>query len=308
MANIGDNLIDARDFVSCTLSSMDILVSDARLNIELAQKTLKDIRLDARTLHAKGISQAAQSVLDSYDTHASQPKIDGRITTLYKLVTQYSQGLDEIAPIMPVKHPETRNAEANNTQTVEAMREASYAAARETLLPLLKYAGNSAEALKRLAGVSQGKTAKKAEPHISFESLMPDVSDSALRTARTEGKSVSVSYAANGLAVAQSQVEHVRGELEKIVGQLVRTRIASPITRTAKGLSRGGHIDISARETSKGLDISVACDGETVSLLPAGNTKSASVMTVKKEAKKTPQKPSIDFTDEIIDMSMELGA
>ena len=66
MTYIGDDLIEARDFVHTTIESMDILLSDARLNIELAQSTLKEIRLDAQTLNAKGIARAAQSVLDSY--------------------------------------------------------------------------------------------------------------------------------------------------------------------------------------------------------------------------------------------------
>ena len=39
----------------------------------------------------------------------------------------------------------------------------------------------------------------------------------------------------------------------------------------AKGLSRAGHIDISAAETPAGLDIQVECDGEIVTLFPKKN-------------------------------------
>jgi len=120
---------------------------------------------------------------------------------------------------------------------------------------------------------------------------MPDVTNSALRAARTQGKSISVSYAADGLSVANSQVESVRGQLEDIVMRLVKTRIASPNKRAAKGLPRGGHIDISAKNTPSGLDISVQCDGETVTLFP------------KPLIKETP--PAEDVT---IDIKMEIGA
>ncbi len=280
MTDIGDDLIEARDFVNSATESMDILLSDARLNIELAQSTLRDIRLDARTLNAKGIARAAQSVLDSYKSGFSQAKIDGRLMALYKLVAQYTEGLNEIAPVMS---EETLTDQQNTL-------EANYATARETLIPLIKFSGDTAPALQRLAGLSVDAPAKTSEPQVSFESLMPDVTNSALRAARTQGKSVSVSYAADGLSVADSQVETVRGQLEDIVTRLVRTHIASPNSRLAEGLSRGGHIDISAKKTTEGLDIAIECDGEIVTLVP--KAKAAT--------------PILDTTT--IDMSMEIGA
>jgi len=278
MTNTGDNLIDARDFVNSTLSSMDILLSNARMNTELAQSKLKDIQLDAKTLSARGISRAAQSVLECYANAYSQPKIDGRLMALYKLVVQYAKGLDEIAPVI-LEKALVSEQEDLNTQ---------YSKTRETLIPLIKFSGDTAPALQRLAGLTVDLPHKTSEPQISFESLMPDITNSALRAARSQGKSVSVSYAADGLAVADSQVEAVRGQLEDIVTRLVRSHIASPNTRMAKGLSRGGHIDISATETSNGLDILVECDGETVTLFP------------KTEAVQT--------KDDVIDMTMEIGA
>lgn len=279
MSPIGDNLTEARDFVTSAMSSMDMLLSDARLNTALTQSTLKDIKTTAKSLQARGIYRAAQSVLDCYKSTCSQPKIDGRLMALYKLIAQYGEGLDEIAPIA--------SAVVLGLQ-LDAL-DARYAAARETLIPLIKFAGGTtAPALQRLAGITMDLPAKTKQPQISFESLMPDVTNTALRAARTQGKSVSVSYAADGLAVADSQVDAVRGQLEDIVTQLVRTRIASPNTRAAKGLSRGGHIDISAKETSKGLDISVECDGETVTLFPKQNVLAPS--------------------DDTIDMTLEIGA
>ena len=278
MSPIGDNLTEARNFVTSAMASMDVLLSDARLNSGLTQSTLKDLKIAAKSLQARGIYRAAQSVLDCYKGSCSQPKIDGRLMALYKLVAQYGEGLDEIAPIA-------------TEETLAARKEdlgARYATARETLLPLIKFSGNTAPALQRLAGMKMDLAVKTTEPQVSFESLMPDVTNSALRAARNQGKSVSVSYAADGLAVADSQVDAVRGQLEDIVTQLVRTHIASPITRAAKGLPRGGHIDISAKETTQGLDICVECDGETISLFPPQNIPTPS--------------------EDMIDMSLEIGA
>jgi len=279
MSDIGDDVIEARDFVNTTIASMEILLSDARLNVSLAQSALRDIRLDARTLHAKGIARAAQSVLDCYESGLSQPKIDGRLMALYKLVAQYAEGLDEIAP----------GISKENRASPKDELETRYAKARETLIPLIKFSGNTAPALQRLAKVTVEAPIKDPKPQVSFESLMPDVTNSALRAARTQGKSVSVSYAADGLSVADSQVEEVRGQLENIVARLVRTHIASPNSRLAQGLSRGGHIDISAQETSEGLDISVECDGEIITLYPKANINET-------------------HTETSIDMSMEIGA
>ena len=84
-------------------------------------------------------------------------------------------------------------------------------------------------------------------------------------------------------------MESVRVQLEDIVTRLVRTHIATPNNRLAKGLSRAGHIDISAHDTAEGLDISVECEGEIVSLLPKRKDLASKVKTS-------------------IDMNMEIGA
>ena len=279
MSEIGDDLIEARDFVNTTIEAMDILLSDARLNIELAQSKLRDIQLDARTLNAKGIARAAKSVLDCYESGSSQPKIDGRLMALYKLVAQYTEGLNEIAPVIS---EESLAAQQESLETQHKI-------ARETLIPLIKFSGDTAPALQRLAGLSVDVPAKISKPQMSFESLMSDVTNSALRAARTQGKSVSVSYATDGLSVAHSQVDAVRGQLEDIVTRLVNTHIASSDNRLAKGLPRGGHIDISAKDTAEGLDIAIECEGKIVTISPTAKNINA-------------------ITDTPIAMTMEIGA
>ena len=105
-------------------------------------------------------------------------------------------------------------------------------------------------------------------PQISFESLMPQVTDTALRSARGQGKSVSISYAAENLFIENSQVEQVRDELDRIVDRLLKGKIGTPEQRQNAGLPRSGHIDVSAKDGPSGLNISVLCEGEIVDLKP----------------------------------------
>lgn len=284
MLNIGDDLIDARDFVNSTISALDSLLSGGRLNPEAAMSSLKEIRLDARTLSAKAIARTAQSVLECYEENYAQPKIDGRLMSLYKLTLQYAEGLNEIAPVitsLPIQ------GEVKNIPVLSA--EAQYETARETLIPLIKFSGDAAPALQRLAGLNLDIPVKTSERQVSFESLMPNITDIALRTARLQNKSVSISYAADGLSLADSQVEAVRGQLEDIITRLVRTHIAKPEARLAKGLSRGGHIDISATQIAQRLDIQIECDGETVNISPLTSP----------EVMQEPNEPMIDRPMEV---------
>jgi len=258
----GDDLEQARIFVTSALSDMDKLLSDLRLDKDRAVKTVKDIQTGAKNMKARGIYRAAQTVIESYQSHSQQPKIDGRLMALYKLVIQYSDGLNEIAPIIAAIPAAQSRIEIPKTHIDD-----NYNAAKDTLTELLPLAGGELAALDRLLNLNLRLEPESSE-QVSFESLMPDVTDTALRNARGQGKSVSISYAAENLFLDNSQVEQVRDELDRIVERLVRRKIGTPDQRQIAGLSRSGHIDISATQGSEGLDISVLCEGETVHLTP----------------------------------------
>jgi len=301
---MGDDLKQARGFITAAMTEMDSLLSEARLDRNAAEAALTHVQKEAKNLRALGIYRAAQSVLDSYNASHSQPKIDGRLMALYKLIAQYGEGLEEITPLhgsidAPIDI-------VTQTETPEDLKD-RFETAREVLIPLIPLAGETAPALERLANLSIKSTAKPpnirhAESQITFESLMPDVTNAALRTARAQGKSVSVSYAADNLSLKNSQVEMIRSELEGIVANLVRDQIDVPLSRAAKGLSRVGHIDISVSEGSEGLDISVNCGDKTVTVLPVAKAHSTTPIH---------SKPHISediLTDDIIDLSLEIGA
>ena len=127
---------------------------------------------------------------------------------------------------------------------------------------------------------SDENTHNKRTLQVSFESLMPDITDAALRNARGQGKSISISYAADQLLIEDSQAEEVRTELDKIVERLVRNKIATPQQRQKDGLPRSGHIDVSAQQGPNGLNISVLCEGETICLEQTPNLSAAHLQEV----------------------------
>ena len=261
---MGDDLKQARKFVTAAMSDMDILLSEARREPDLAQAALRRVQSGAKSLQARGIYRAAQTALEAYERSMPQAKIDGRLMALYKLTVQYGEGLDEIAPAASVVSDDSDAASPGPNM------QSRFDAARGILIPLLPFAGKTAPALQYLADLSLADIATAprtfSSPDVSFESLMIDVTNTALRTARTHGKSVSVSYAAGELSVRSSQVEEIRAQLENAVEHLVKTHIETPERRAAKGLSRSGYIDITAKDGPNGLDILVICDGKTVPL------------------------------------------
>lgn len=259
MTSTGDDLDKACQFAMTTLTDMDLLLSDYRLDSKPAIKTLLAIQVEARKMQARGIYRAAQSVIESYRNQHKQPKIDGRLMILYKLVVQYNEGVEEIMPLLPA-------APSNDTLRHHA-RQPSYDEAKAMLRELMPLAGAQRGPLERL--MSLGSPAPVVTtPQVSFESLMPEITDSALREARGHDKSVSISYAAEHLFIEDSQVERVRTELSKLIGRLVRHKIQTPEQRQNAGLPRSGHIDVSAAQGKTGLSIAVLCEGETIHIKP----------------------------------------
>ena len=267
MAHLGDDLDNARKFVTSAISDMDLLLTDVRLDHKRAIDILSALKAEAKGMKARGISNAAKAVIEGYQNQHQQPKIDGRLMALYKLVVQYSDGLDEIAPIVtPLSEPTMESSD----RTAE-----HYKIAKMTLTELLPIAGQYAPTLQHLMTIDVTEKPETV-PQVSFESLMPEVTDTALRNARGQGKSVSISYAAENLFIENSQVDQVRDELDRIVQRFVKGKIGTPEQRKNAGLPRSGHIDVSAKHGSKGLNISVLCEGETIDFTPA-RTKSKTI-------------------------------
>ena len=262
MTSKGDDLIQARIFMISAMSDMDLLLSDLRLSPQKAVETLHRVQTEAKTMSARGIFRAAQAVLDGYDNQVPQSTIDGRLMVLYKLIVQYDDGLKEIEP-----HIEQASSDKTQDRNSGKSEQENYAFARSTLTELLPMAGEYTSSLQQLMSIDVG-IALPTSPMISFESLMPDVTDAALRKARGQGKSISISYAVENLFMDDKQAGVVRDKLDLIVKNIVATKIGTPDQRRDLGLPKSGHIDVSAQEGPSGLNITVLCDGETFDFVP----------------------------------------
>ena len=269
---MGDDLKVAGEFIISAMTQMDVLLTELRLDAERALPIVTTLSASAKAAHARGIFRAAQRVIESYENGYSQPKIDGRLMSLYKLVVQYHAGWEEIAP--------GQQAQAQIQQAPAAPITVSptaddYAAAKATLTALMPFAGQEQARLSALMGISHALppaqerpmqtplTQERAAQQTAFETIMPDLINEALRFARLQGKSVSLSYAAEGLQLCTVELAAAYIRLEEIVTDFISRKIATPSQRAQQGLTRGGHIDISVMDPSAQTKLSITCEGES---------------------------------------------
>ncbi len=261
---MGDDLKVAGEFITSAMSQMDILLSELRLDSERAMPIITALSQNANSANARGIFRATQRVIDSYENGYSQPKIDGRLMSLYKLIVQYHAGWQEIAPQAQEK-PQEQNAAITipSASTPSPVFE-DYAEAKNTMTELMPFAGQERDSIIALMGVSHALRPELEPPVLlaHFETIMPDLINEALRFARTHGKSVSLSYAAEGLQLGTVELAAAYIRLEEIVTDFISRKIATPSQRTQKGQPRGGHIDISVIEKGAKTKLSISCEGE----------------------------------------------
>ena len=258
---MGDDLKVAGEFITSAMSQMDNLLAELRLDAKRALPIVTALSASAKTAQARGIFRAAQRVIDSYENGYSQPKIDGRLMSLYKLVVQYHSGWEEIAPQEQVQAPII----APTPITAEHIEE-DYAGAKATLAELMPFAGQESARLSALMGISHDLRPAQERPMpaplTAFETIMPDLINEALRFARIQGKSVSLSYAAEGLQLSTVELAAAYIRLEDVITDFINRKIEAPSQRVQKSLPRGGHIDISVTETGTQTKLSISCEGE----------------------------------------------
>lgn len=277
---MGDDLKVAGEFITSAMSQMDNLLTELRLEPEQALPIVTAISVSAKAAHARGIFRAAQRVIESYENGYSQPKIDGRLMSLYKLVVQYHAGWEEIAPVEQEQAALSLAPASSAPITVPAPLttspfEEKYAAVKATLTELMPFAGQESASLSALMGVSHAcppaqdllkpspLTQERHAQLTAFETIMPDLINEALRFARLQGKSVSLSYAAEGLQLSTVELAAAYIRLEEIVTDFINCKIEAPGQRVQKGLPRGGHIDISVTNKAAQTKLSISCEGHS---------------------------------------------
>jgi len=246
---IGDDLTKARRFVDTVLAGL------ARMNArQEAAPILLAIRGDAQTMHARGIARSAECALTVLSGTHTREQIDGYIYSLTRLVDQYKQGLEEIAP--------------DQAQVIETDTRSDHERANEILAPLIRFAPalEQRDALKFLAGFECELPAASTSEYVDgvhLETMMPSVTDQILSDARHAGKSVSVSYAVGDIVASEELVSDIQAFLMELGTCLVMDALASPKSRQAAGLSANGLINIMAQEEYGTLALHIECSGQS---------------------------------------------
>ena len=327
---MGDDLTVARRFCDSVQGELEGLIEAVCAQPCAAPDvligSLDKIQAGAKSLRARAIFRAAQTVVNAVNDRAPLPTVQGRVLSLNTLFLQYESGLNEIAP-RPANvegheeaetlEPEILEPETDAVFTPDAPPmpdiEARYRAARAGLAPLmgLTKVGPERESLTKLASFSEDEiegqlvsleTADvlKGEPieqivaplegledplklttteldvtaltspvppktqssvPIAFEILMDGFITQALHEARLTEKTVSVSYAADGVTIGAERVNAAQHVLDHIARTCVRSILEKPETRRARGQSGAGHIAVTVTQNHSATTISVKCPG-----------------------------------------------
>ena len=138
---------------------------------------------------------------------------------------------------------------------VTAPLQAPLQAANAMLEPLIQYAPEAEQrgALVQLSQLyetaqtpdnDENDQVSERTATIEFESLMPELTNVVLTTARHANKTVSISYAANGIRVGTKMADKLRAALIDMCGILVSRSLESADVRRERGESGAGHITI----------------------------------------------------------------
>lgn len=251
---MGDDLKAAEDFITSAMFQLKPLLSGETASDRLPLDGLLHISDQAMTIHARGIARAAESVITAIKDEAGEAAINGRLISLYQLVMQYNEGLQEVL------------AETTPTQDIRfdmGALEAKRAQALSVLRPLLPLVKDTdlAQSLHFIAGLE----APASEQGVSLESLMPNVTDTLIAAARLSDKVLSVSYAVGDIVIPEEHASDI-GDFMKDMGvALITNSLETPSRREARGEAASGQIGITAEQTLSGFTIRVECKGETAS-------------------------------------------
>jgi hypothetical protein len=323
---MGDDLTVARRFCDSVQGELEGLIEAVCAQPCAAPDvligSLDKIQAGAKSLHARAIFRAAQTVVNAVNDRAPLPTVQGRVLSLNKLFLQYESGLNDIAP-----RPANIEGDTEIEDVAPKMDaifscdappmpdiEARYRAARAGLVPLMGLAkvGVERESLTKLADFSDDELeglqvveldeadgvgddtsldittpledltdvaapdvaeinvtaltspvmekSQTAAP-VSFENLMDGFITQALHEARLTEKTVSVSYAADGVTIGAARVAAAQNVLDHIARTCVRSILERPEARRARGQSGAGHIAVTVTQNQSATTISIECPG-----------------------------------------------
>lgn len=259
----GDDLAQARRFSNLCQETMSSLMKSTHALPDNTIPMLETIQTQAREMQARAISRTARLAIDDLTASKPHSKGAGSLLALNKLICQYTDGLDELAPedILPYADPAELE---EKLRALLVLQEAEMNAAQDTAQSLLFLArqGQERESLRALTRLShfgndEGHV-RKLDP---FDVLMPAVTNESLRRARLAKKSVSVSYAADDVLMDPAMTLPLQAAIITICEGLVDRCIEAPLRRKNKGLSGAAHIAITARRRASSFDVLITCEG-----------------------------------------------
>lgn len=293
----GDDLMAAQVFVSCAKPHMDILSNVSRLDHQKAQSAILALKRSADPIFARAISRVCDQTLTLIGDSAPQPQIDSGLMTLQKLVSQYSQGLDEIlvderaqiktsepitqtsAQLGPINQPNidvmTKPNKGRNQEHIPPVKHepltpddidilsSAHDNAVATLKPLMvmvKTVGRK-RALKNITKPIKTTQTLIEDTYPSFETVMPSVINSILSDARQLGKNVSVSYLVGDTHIPKGQIDKIESCTKELGRCLVKYSLEAPDARLSRGESLTGQISVTVQANTDGMEIVISCTG-----------------------------------------------
>lgn len=254
--DVGDNLETAREFSDRCLDMLGGLMTGRTEDADKKLKALTAIQDQAATLRARSIRRAASLAIEDFTHSRSAARRSGSLLALNKLVHQYTQGLNQVAPcaeLHPVISAQILEQDARDMAT-----------ARDILAPLRGLAKPGAEktAISSLLKITpESLRSAPQDPADHFDVIMPGITSESLRKARHSKKSVSVSYATDDIFLDRELSTVLETALTALCVGLVERSVEVPLRRQNQGLSGTAHIAITARRKTGTFDLIITSEG-----------------------------------------------
>ncbi len=247
----GDDIGRARAFCDRSRIAMDAIIHASRQTDQcegrcahFLSEHLCDIQTGAKLARARAVyrsAQDAQAAIQSRGPHLpiDWRRVDGRLLVLNKLLGQFESGVIEMEEAFRARQPESQpNAPLASNDSV-----------RDTLFELLPHAGEGERAaLLRLirwrdreSGPQAMDHSESAEPKVGLSDSMAERIQGWLSLGRDYGKSISVSYGLDEVALTQDACDDLLSRLDARLTDVIMSSMP---------LQGIGHLDIGADDTA----------------------------------------------------------
>ena len=289
----GAKVMNARSIYRAAQTAVDMLHKDKPSDVvQLELVTVRGLveqyesGLDEvlRELGQAPVQEQPVQDINASETGAQLAMAEAQETPVNDMIADLNMQLTQAMPSTPtVKAAEAAHETASENNIIHSVAmvhklahlQAPLQEARSTLEPLIQFAPEGdQESLQRLTalygqenlGETPGETEASQSTTVEFESLMPELTNQVLTMARHTGKTVSISYAANGIRLGAKMAEKLRPALLDMCGLLVNRSLETADVRRKRGESGAGHITIMASLSSGKIDIEIECTGRDLPL------------------------------------------